>query len=60
MEIAEAFLKSVDDLEEVMLKQISSFAKRTSMSIDKTNDLSTLINDHVKDMTGAFKELSDN
>ncbi len=60
MEIAEAFLKSVDDLEEVMLKQISSFAKRTIISIDKTNDLSAVINDHVKNMTGAFKELSEN
>ena len=60
MEIAEAFLKSVDDLEEVMLKQISSFAKRTIMSIDKTNDLSSIINDHVKNMTGSFKELSEN
>lgn len=60
MEIAEAFLKSVDDLEEVMLKQISSFAKRTTMSIDKTNDLSSIINNHVKDMTGSFKELSEN
>ncbi len=59
MEIAEAFLKSVDDLEEVMLKQISSFAKRTTMSIDKTNDLSEVINEHVKDMTGSFKELSE-
>ena len=60
MEIAEAFLKSVDDLEEVMLKQISSFANRTIMSIDKTNNLSSVINDHVKNMTGSFKELSEN
>ncbi|MHA1356269.1 MAG: hypothetical protein ACTSR1_13955, partial [Candidatus Heimdallarchaeota archaeon] len=37
-EIAEAFLKSVDDLEEVMLKQIDSFTMRTNRSIDRTNE----------------------
>ncbi|MCK5185036.1 MAG: hypothetical protein KAQ95_12075, partial [Candidatus Heimdallarchaeota archaeon] len=40
-EIAEAFLKSVDDLEEVMLRQIESFTKRTNMSVDRTKELST-------------------
>jgi len=57
-EIAEAFLKSVDDLEEVMLRQIESFTKRTNMSVDRTKELSTVINDNIKDITGTFKELA--
>jgi hypothetical protein len=56
-EIAEAFLKSVDDLEEVMLKQIESFTKRTNMSVERTKELSTVINDHIRDISGSFKEL---
>ncbi|NPE09983.1 MAG: hypothetical protein GNW80_17015, partial [Asgard group archaeon] len=57
-EIAEAFLKSVDDLEEVMLRQIESFTKRTNISVDRTKELSTVINDNIKDITGTFKELA--
>lgn len=57
-EIAEAFLKSVDDLEEVMLRQIESFTKRTNMSVDRTKELSTVINDNIKDISGTFKELA--
>ena len=59
-EIAEAFLKSVDDLEEVMLKQIKSFSQRTTISIDRTQELSEVINNHIKDMTESFKELTEN
>ena len=59
-EIAEAFLKSVDDLEEVMLKQIESFGKRTNISIERTKDISEEINVHIKDMTASFKELTEN
>ncbi|MHA1125759.1 MAG: helix-turn-helix domain-containing protein [Candidatus Heimdallarchaeota archaeon] len=55
-EIAEAFLKSVDDLEEVMLKQIDSFAMRTNRSIDKTNEISVVVKDHIQDMRTSFKE----
>ncbi|MHA1441921.1 MAG: hypothetical protein ACTSPK_08680, partial [Candidatus Heimdallarchaeota archaeon] len=55
-EIAEAFLKSVDDLEEVMLKQIDSFTMRTNRSIDRTNEISTVIKDHIQEMRNSFKE----
>lgn len=55
-EIAEAFLKSVDDLEEVMLKQIDSFTMRTNMSIDRTNKISIVIKDHIQEMRNSFKE----
>ncbi len=58
-EIAEVFLKSVDDLEEVMLKQIESFTKRTISSIDRNNNLSVVINDHIKEMTDSFKEINE-
>jgi predicted transcriptional regulator len=59
-EIAEAFLKSVDDLEEVMLKQIESFTQRTNMSMEKTTELANIVNDNIKDISGSFKELVDN
>ncbi len=59
-EIAEAFLKSVDDLEEVMLKQIESFTKRTNMSVEKTKELSITVNENIKDISGSFKELIEN
>ncbi|HUU86646.1 MAG TPA: hypothetical protein VMX17_02740, partial [Candidatus Glassbacteria bacterium] len=55
-EIAEAFLKSVDDLEEVMLKQIDSFTMRTNRSIDRTNEISIVIKDHIQEMRKSFKE----
>ena len=55
-EIAEAFLKSVDDLEEVMLKQIDSFTMRTNRSIDRTTEISAVIKDHIQDMRSSFKE----
>ncbi|MHA1818567.1 MAG: hypothetical protein ACTSVN_05475 [Candidatus Heimdallarchaeota archaeon] len=56
-EIAEAFLKSVDDLEEVMLKQISSFTKRVGSALNRTKDISDIINQHIKDITETFSEL---
>ncbi|MHA1211434.1 MAG: hypothetical protein ACTSSH_03140, partial [Candidatus Heimdallarchaeota archaeon] len=58
-QIAEAFLKSVDDLEEVMLKQIESFAKRTNMSIDRTKEISDVIRDHIRDITKSFDDAND-
>ncbi|MHA1211708.1 MAG: hypothetical protein ACTSSH_04525, partial [Candidatus Heimdallarchaeota archaeon] len=58
-QIAEAFLKSVDDLEEVMLKQIESFAKRTNMSIDRTKEISDVIRDHIRDITKSFDDVND-
>ena len=58
-EIAEAFLKAVDDLEEVMLKQIDSFTKRTTMAIDKTKEISSVVNGHIKDMTSSFQEMKE-
>ncbi|NHJ86661.1 MAG: hypothetical protein FK734_14450 [Asgard group archaeon] len=58
-EIAEAFLKSVDDLEEVMLKQIDSFTTRTITTIDRTKEMSDVVISHVKDITESFKEVNE-
>ncbi|MFW9922833.1 MAG: helix-turn-helix domain-containing protein [Candidatus Thorarchaeota archaeon] len=56
-EIAEAFLKSVDDLEEVMLRQIDNFSKRTSMAIERTKEMSVIISEHIQDMISTFDDL---
>jgi len=56
-EIAEAFLKSVDDLEEVMLKQIASFTKRVSSALGRTKDVSDIIKEHIKEITESFADL---
>ena len=42
-----------------MLKQIESFSKRTNISIDKTKEMSEIINHHVQEMTESFKELTE-
>jgi sugar-specific transcriptional regulator TrmB len=58
-EIAEAFLKSVDDLEEVMLKQIESFGTRTKMAIERTKELSNEINEYIVNISETFTDLQD-
>ncbi|MBN1331197.1 MAG: hypothetical protein JXA54_17130 [Candidatus Heimdallarchaeota archaeon] len=58
-EIAETFQKSVDDLEEVIRKQITSISQRTSMAIDRTKEVSDVIRDNIRDITETFTELND-
>ena len=49
-----------DQFKALIINQEGDNFTREIKSIDKTNDLSAVINDHVKNMTGAFKELSEN
>ncbi|NHJ40370.1 MAG: hypothetical protein FK731_10090 [Asgard group archaeon] len=58
-EIAEAFLKSVDDLEEVMLKQFTNYTIRTSNVIEKSKEMSRIVNEHIKDITESINELTE-
>jgi hypothetical protein len=58
-EIAEAFLKSVDDLEEVMIKQFLNYTKRTNNVMEKTKEISDVVKNHIEDITESFKELTD-
>ncbi|HUT81968.1 MAG TPA: hypothetical protein VMZ29_12265 [Candidatus Bathyarchaeia archaeon] len=58
-EIAETFQKSVDDLEEVIKKQISSISQRTTMAIDRTKEVSDIIRDNIRDITETFTELNE-
>lgn len=58
-DIAEAFLKSVDDLEEVMLKQFASYTSRTSNVIEKSKEISRVVNEHIKDISESINELEE-
>jgi hypothetical protein len=56
--IAEAFLKEVDDLEEVMVKQFTNYTKRTIDVMNRTIEISEVIKDHIKDITESFEDLT--
>jgi hypothetical protein len=58
-EIAEAFLKSVDDLEEVMVKQFTSYTTRTNNVIEQSKEISRVVNDHIKDISESIDDLRD-
>ncbi|NHJ46349.1 MAG: hypothetical protein FK733_01050 [Asgard group archaeon] len=58
-EIAEAFLKSVDDLEEVMIKQFLNYTKRTNNVMERTKEITDVVKNHIKDITESFHELTD-
>lgn len=57
-EIAESFLASVDDLENVMLKQLDNFSQRTINTIEKTTEISEEVTKTIEELTSAFNDLS--
>ncbi|MBD3188992.1 MAG: hypothetical protein GF308_00010 [Candidatus Heimdallarchaeota archaeon] len=57
-EIAESFLVSVDDLENVMLKQLDNFSQRTINTINKTAEISEEVTKTIEELTTAFNDLS--